>query len=102
MLCDGVEVEAREQRVFGSIGLDLRGIQVELFTPDKRCLLALLHDGIEEAAEDRHAIAVTNARQARMVGERLTEVVAEIPAQTESVSRHPHELALRAQTLKKT
>jgi hypothetical protein len=101
VLLDGIDVEAREQCGFIGVSLDLRGIQIELFAPDKTDVLALLHDPIEEAAEDCHAVAVTDFGQAGVVRERLMQIVAEIPAQTEPIGGDTHELAFGAEVLKK-
>src|SRR5262249_680138 len=81
------------------IGVDLRAIDVQLATPDQFLLLALLNDGVEEAAKNVHAIAFADTRQAGMVRKRLTQIVPQIPAQAQSISRMPHELSFRAQSL---
>ena len=51
------------------------------------------------SAEDLQPVALPDAGQAGVVGERLGQVVAEVPAQAEPVGDHPHELALGAQPL---
>ena len=57
------------------------------------------YDRFEEALEDGQAVAVPNPGEAGMVGQRLPEVIAQVPAQTEAVRHHAHELAFRAESL---
>jgi hypothetical protein len=49
-------------------------------------LLTLLDDVVEEAAEDGDAVTVTDLGQAGMVGQRLMQIIPEIPAQAEPIS----------------
>jgi hypothetical protein len=62
--------------------------------------LALLHDALEEAPEDIHAIAVADASQAGMVRQRFVEVVAELPSDTQPVGSQGKQLALGTEALK--
>jgi len=68
--------------------------------PDQLVLLALLHNGIEEAPEDIDSIAFTNTGQTRMVGQRLTQIKAQVPQNAESISGMPHELPSGSNSLK--
>jgi hypothetical protein len=74
MRCNGEPRSAGGQR---RSGRHLRGVDVQLLAPDQSRDGALLHDGLEEAAEDRPPVAFPDAGAARMVGERLGQVVAE-------------------------
>jgi hypothetical protein len=55
---------------------------------------------LEEVPEGGEAVALADARQTGMIRKRLAEIIADIPAQTEPVGRHPHQLALGANTFK--
>jgi len=61
---------------------------------------ALRANRLKEATKDLKAVPFADASQTRMVGKHLGQVVAEVPAQAEPVGHHPHQLALRAQSLK--
>ena len=63
--------EARGDRVQRSIGLDLGRVEVQLLPPDETRLAALLDDRLEEAAEDRQAVALPDPGQARVVRQLL-------------------------------
>ena len=77
----------------------LGGVDVEFLAPDQPRRDALLDDRLEEAAEDRQPVALADAGEAGVVGQRLGQVVAEVPAQAEAVGDHPQQLALGAQPL---
>ena len=93
-------IEARHQRIDGSVRRNLGGVDVELFPPDQLCLLAEVDDPVEEALEGVDAQALSNPRQAGMVGEVLIQRVAEIPAVGQMETRGFDELALGADPLK--
>ncbi len=61
----------------GRIGRDFGGAKGQLLPPDRPRGQAPLHDRLEEAAEDPQPVALPDAREAGMVGERLGRVVAE-------------------------
>ena len=73
-LCDkqvgqmGLDGKTRLDGVAGSVGLDFGRVNVEFFSPDQASLLALLDNCLKEAAEDIDAIALTDTRQAGMIG----------------------------------
>ena len=73
MLLDG---KARLDRIQGGIDVHFRSIHIELLAPDQTRLLALIDNGLEEATKQLHTIAAANAREARMIGEWLIQVVA--------------------------
>ena len=91
--------EAGAERIQGGVGLDLGRVKVQLLAPDQPGRDALLDDRLEEAAEDVQPIALPDAAQTGVVGQRLGQVVAEIPAQAQPVGDDPHELPLGAQPL---
>src|SRR5206468_148851 len=64
--------------------------------PDEPCLLTQVHHVLEEALEDRQAVALTDAGQTRVVGQRLMQVIPQVPAQAQTVSSHPDQLPLGA------
>src|SRR5439155_6437717 len=69
---------------------------IELFAPDQSCLLALVDNGLKEATEQLDAIALTNTRETRMVGQRLIQIVADVPAHAEPISSKLHQESFRA------
>jgi hypothetical protein len=91
--------EAGRDRLQGSIRLDLGGIEVELFAPHKAGFYALLHDLLEEAAEDSKPVAIPDLGEAGVVGQGLVEVVSQIPADAKAVGHNSHQLPLASQSL---
>ena len=81
------------------VGLHLGRVEEQLIAAHQPCLDAEADDLLEEAAEHREAETVARARQVGVVGQRLVEVVAEVPAHREAVGRHPHELSLAPHAL---
>jgi hypothetical protein len=98
--CSCLDRKARSQRIEVSIGADLRAINVELFALDQLLLLALLHNGVEEAAKDVHAISFSDARETGMVRQGLAQIVPQIPPHTEPIRCMPYQLAFRAYSFK--
>ena len=76
----GLVIEARDERIEVGVGLDLGAIEVELAAPDQPGLLTQIDDLLEEALEDFNAESLPDAGQAGVVGQRLVQGVAEIPA----------------------
>ena len=76
----GVVVEAWHKRRDAGVGLDLRGIDVELATPHQPRLLAQIDDLLEEALEDVDTEPLPDARQAGVIRQVLVEGIAQIPA----------------------
>ena len=95
----GLDGEARLEGVERRIGLDLGGVKVELLAPDQAGGDALRGDRREEAAEDVEPVALPDAGEAGMVGQRLGQVVPQVPAQAEAVGDHPQQLSFGAQPL---
>jgi hypothetical protein len=92
--------EAWLDRLHRGVGHHLGRVAVKLRTPDQARRLTPLHDLGEEAPEDLQAVALPDARQAGVIGQRLIQVVPAIPAGAQPVSDEPHQLALRANALK--
>src|SRR5215207_11628687 len=92
--------EARRDRLQRGIRLDLGGVEVELFAPHKAGFYALLHDLLEEAAEDSKPVAIPDPGEAGVVGHGLVEVVPQIPADAQTVCCDLHQLPLGADALK--
>src|SRR6266700_5711646 len=90
----------RRERISGSIGPHLGGIDVDFFAPDQARLLALLDNGFKEATEDLNHIARAYLRQAGMIRQWFSQVIAEVPQDAESISRMPHEQSFGADILK--
>jgi len=63
-------------------------------------LLALVYDGLEEATEHLHAIAGTNAREARVVRQWLIQIISQVPTDAEPIVRMTHQETLRTDALK--
>jgi len=82
-----------------SVGVHLGGVKVQLPPPNQPRLPAPLDDLLEEAPEHRKAEALAGAGKVGVVGERLVEVVAQVPPHREAIRRDDHQLTLRAQTL---
>jgi hypothetical protein len=91
--------KARLHRVYGRIGHDLGRIVVEFLAPDQPCRLALRPNHIAEAPKRFQAIAFADLGQAGVIGQRLPQIVAEIPAHAEAVRRVAHQLALETDAL---
>ena len=94
-----VVVEARHQRVDVGVGLDLGRVDVELPAPDQARLLTEIDDLLEEALEDVDAQPLPDAGQAGVVGQRLVQGVAEVPAVGQVEAGRLDELALGADAL---
>jgi hypothetical protein len=73
-------------------------IKVQLASPNQSRLLALLYNRLEKAAKDVQAVAAADARQARVVGQRFVQIVANIPPHTEPVGDQAQEVAFGANT----
>ena len=99
--CSRIYGEACGQGIESRIREDMGRVKVEFLAPDKSCLLALLDDSLEKAAENGQTIAGADARQAGMVGQGLVKVVAQIPPHTEPVGDQAHEVAFGADALEK-
>ena len=97
--CSCLHRKARRQRIQVGIGVDLRTINVEFFAPDELLLLALLHNGLEEAAKDLNPIAVANFGQTRMVRKRFVQIIPQVPSDAEPIGRMPYQLTFGATAL---
>ena len=73
--CSCLHRKARGERIQVGVGVDLRAINVQLSTPDQLLLLALLNDGVEEAAKDVDPIAFTDTGETRMIGQGFPQVI---------------------------
>src|SRR4029453_15437154 len=92
-------VEARNQGIEIGIGRDLGGIDVELTAPNQARLLTEGDDLLEETQEDVDPKALPDAGQTGVIGQRLIQRVAEIPAMGEVEAGRRDELALGADAL---
>ena len=95
----GLAGEAGPERVCSGVRLDLSGVYVELLTPDQSHLLTQIDDPFEEATEDRQPIPLPDAGQTGVVGQRFSQVVANIPAQAQPIGDDLQELALGTESL---
>jgi hypothetical protein len=78
------------------------GIDIEFFSPHEPSLLTLLQNLLKEAEKDLDSIALTNTGQTRMIRQRLSQIiVANVPADAESVCRMSHQETFGADVLKK-
>src|SRR5262249_13388539 len=93
----GLDGEAGSEGVGGSVGGDLRGVEVELLAPDQTGPDALLDDRREEVAEALQSVALPDPAQTGVVRERLGQIVADIPAQAEAVGDDLQELTFGTQ-----
>lgn len=88
--------KTRQHLVAVGVSLDQGSVGVQLLAPHQSFVLAPVNDLLKELAEDVDAVAVTNTSHRGVVGQGLVQVVAEIPAHTETVGANPLKLALRA------
>jgi len=88
------------KRIDCGIGRDISRIDGQLLPPRQARRDALLDDDLEEAAEHDQPVSLAKARQARVIGQRLGQGVAHVPAQAQPVRCHAHKLTFRAQSLK--
>src|SRR3954453_12674658 len=95
----GLQVEARDHAVQGRIGADLRRVEEQLSPPEQPGLLAQIHNVLEEALEERQAQPLPDPGQAGMIGQRLIQPVAEIPAVREVEAGDVDQAPLRAEAL---
>lgn len=91
--------EPRSQRIHISIPLDLRRVHQQFLAPDQSGLVTQFHDVLEESPEGVEAEAVTDARETGMIGKRLIEVIAEIPAMGKVQGCEREELTFGADSL---
>ena len=92
--------EPRLERGKGRIGGDLGRVEIQFLAPAQPGRQALLHDLLKEAPENVESIPLPDATETGVVGQRLGQVIAEIPAQAEPIGHHLHQLPLRAEALK--
>jgi hypothetical protein len=71
----GFHRKAGLDRLDGGVRQDFGRIYVQFLAPDQAGLLALLNDGLKEAAEDLQPIARANAAQARVIGQWLAQII---------------------------
>jgi hypothetical protein len=95
----GLDGEARAERVVGGVARDIGRIDVEFLAPHQSGRDAPFDNGFEEATEHVQSVALAEASETGMVGERLGQVVPQIPAQTQAVGDDPQQLSFRAQPL---
>src|ERR1700730_8080927 len=91
--------KTRRERVQRGVRLHFGGIDVKFFSPHQPGGLTLLHNLLKEAAKDLHPVALTETRETGMVGQRLAQVIAQVPQNAEPISRMAHQLSFRANTL---
>jgi hypothetical protein len=72
--------EAGDQGVERGVRLNLRRIEVELASPDEARLLAQVDNPLEETLKDIDPEPLPDAGQAGVVGQRLVERIAQVPA----------------------
>ena len=87
--------KSRQHLVAIGIRLHQCAIGIELLPPDQTTLTTPVNDRLKEAPEDLDAVTFPNAGHAGMVGQWLVQVVAQIPAYTQTVSSDALKLALR-------
>jgi len=93
----GFDGEARLERIERGIGRDVGRVDVELLPPHQTRRHARFDDRLEEAAEDVQSGAVAQAGEAGLVREPLRQVVAQAPAQAQTIGHHPQQLAFGTQ-----
>jgi len=76
-----------------------RRVEEQLLAADQPRVGAQLHNMVEEAAEEGQAVALADLAQARVVGQGLIEMVAQVPAVRQVEAGGRDELALGADPL---
>lgn len=87
------------EAVHVGVGPDLGRVEEQLLAAHQPRVRAPPDHLLEEPPEDRETETVARARQVGVVGQRLVQVVPEVPAHREAVGRHAHELPLAPQPL---
>ena len=95
----GLPVEPGHQAIQVGIGPHLGRVEEQLLAPDQAGRLAQLDDLLEEALEDLDAQTRPDPGQAGVVGQRLVQGVAEVPAMGQVQAGQLDQLALRADPL---
>jgi hypothetical protein len=88
--------QARPQGVKGGIRAHLGRVEEELLAPHQAGLVAQLDHVLEEPPEQGEPQPLADARQAGVVGQRLIEVIAQVPALGQVQTGRLDQLALRA------
>jgi hypothetical protein len=63
--------------------------------------LTLFHNLLKEAAKDFDPIALTDTGETRVIGQWLTQIIAQVPQNAEPISRMTHQLPFGAYSFKK-
>jgi hypothetical protein len=95
----GLPVEPGHQAIQVGIGPDLGRVEEQLLAPDQTGRLAQLDDLLEETLEDLDAETSPDPGQAGVIGQRLVQGVAEVPAMGQVHAGQLDQLALRADPL---
>ncbi len=67
-------------------------VNIEFFSPDQSWRLSLVYDGIEEAMEHLHSIAIAKAREAGVIGQWLIQIIPQVPVHAEPICCVPHDI----------
>src|SRR2546421_5445100 len=104
MLLDGLSRlnrKTRRERIQIGVRVHLSRIKVQLLAPHQFGLLTLFDDGLKEAPKHREAIAQADLTQARMIRQRLVQIISHVPPHAQPIGHLTQEPALRADVFKK-
>src|SRR5258708_5773410 len=93
--------KTRSERIQIGIGIDLCRVEIQLLAPHQLRLLTLLDNGIEELPKHLQAVPQADLAETGMIGQRLIQIVPEIPSDAQSIRDLTHEQAFRADIFKK-
>jgi hypothetical protein len=85
--------------VQGGVGVDLGGVEVQLLAPDQPGLAALLDDRLEETAKRGQPVPLPDPGEAGVIGQRLAQVIAELPPDAQPIGCNLDQLPLRVDSL---
>src|SRR6266702_5771370 len=89
--CDGLH---------GSIGLHFGRIEIQILAPDQLGLAALFDNRFKKAPKDGQAKPLADASETGMVGQRLIQIIPDVPSHTQPICDLAHEQALGADIFK--
>src|SRR5690242_17943939 len=78
--------------LFAGVGCHFGSINVQLFSPNESSVLALFDNRFKEATKNIDPKPFTNTGETGMIRKRLTQVIAKVPPDAQSISGMAHQL----------
>jgi hypothetical protein len=91
--------QARRERADRRVGAHPGGVEEEFLPPDQAGRVAEFDNPLEETLEDLAPQSIPDPREAGVVGQRLIQVIPQVPAVRQVQTGNFDELALRAESL---